>query len=285
MLSQRIKSSIAMLAIFILTYFFLDSIFFEFLVLLVGGFLLFELSKILKLKGLKNWLYWIVAATPIITHFLLSLSFSFAFFNSFLTLYVPFLRHQIFEPYILILIPFSLVFWFLIAPLDLVYKKISSNPVIKIFYGAIYISPMLLTIMFIFWADKNLLFMIILMIWLADIGAYFFGKRFGKIKLAKNISPGKTLEGLLGGFISNLVFVSVWFTNANMNLLDGFLLAFIVTGLGLYGDIYESFLKRMAKIKDSSSMIPGHGGFLDRLDGFCPTIPVLYIFFEMFRYI
>ena len=81
MLSQRIKSSIAMLAIFIFTYFFLDSIFFEFLVLLVGGFLLFELSKILKLKGLNNWFYWILAATPIITHFLLSLSLQILYLN------------------------------------------------------------------------------------------------------------------------------------------------------------------------------------------------------------
>ena len=128
MLSQRIKSSIAMLAIFIFTYFVLDSIFFEFLVLFVGGFLLFELSKILKLEGINAWFYWILAATPIITHFLLSLSFSFALFNSFLGPYAPFLRHQIFEPYILILIPFSLVFWFLIVPFDLFYKKISSNP-------------------------------------------------------------------------------------------------------------------------------------------------------------
>ncbi|MAS00464.1 MAG: hypothetical protein CMH24_03795 [Nitrosomonadales bacterium] len=285
MLSQRIKSSIAMVLIFSLTYFFLDSIFFEFLVLLLGGFLLFELSNILKLNSVNKIFYWILAATPIITQFLLSLSFSFSFFNSFLGSYESFLRHQIFEPYILILIPFSLVFWFLIVPFDLIYKKISSNAVIKIFYGAVYISPMLLTIMFIFWADKNFLFMIILMIWLADIGAYFFGKKFGKFKIAKNISPGKTLEGLLGGFISNIAFVLLWATNTNINLLDGFLLAFLVTALSLYGDIYESFLKRMAKIKDSSSMIPGHGGFLDRMDSFCPTIPILFILFELFRYI
>ncbi len=285
MLSQRIKSSIALVLIFSLTYFFLDSIFFEFLVLLLGGFLLFELSNILKLNSVNKIFYWILAATPIITQFLLSLSFSFSFFNSFLGSYESFLRHQIFEPYILILIPFSLVFWFLIVPFDLIYKKISSNTVIKIFYGAVYISPMLLTIMFIFWADKNFLFMIILMIWLADIGAYFFGKKFGKFKIAKNISPGKTLEGLLGGFISNIAFVLLWATNTNINLLDGFLLAFLVTALSLYGDIYESFLKRMAKIKDSSSMIPGHGGFLDRMDSFCPTIPILFILFELFRYI
>ena len=274
-----------MLLVFILTFFFLDSIFFELLVLILGGFLLFELSRILKLKGVHNTFYWVLATIPVITHFLLSLSLSFSFFNSFLSSYAPFLRHQIFEPYIIILVPFSLVFWFLIVPFDLAYKKISSNAIIKIFYGSIYITPMLLTTMFIFWADKKFLLIIILMIWLADIGAYFCGKKFGKIKIAKNISPGKTLEGFLGGFICNIIFILLLFIYLKINLYEGLLLALIITALSLYGDIYESFLKRRANVKDSGSMIPGHGGFLDRMDSFCPTIPILYILFEIFRYI
>jgi len=124
-----------------------------------------------------------------------------------------------------------------------------------------------------------------LMIWLADIGAYFCGKKFGKIKIAKNISPGKTLEGLLGGFICNIIFILLLFIYLKINLFEGLLLALIITALSLYGDIYESFLKRRANVKDSGSMIPGHGGFLDRMDSFCPTIPILYILFEIFRYI
>jgi phosphatidate cytidylyltransferase len=123
------------------------------------------------------------------------------------------------------------------------------------------------------------------MIWLADIGAYFSGKRFGRIKIVKNISPGKTLEGFLGGVLSNLIFILPLHIYGFLNIFDGILLTFLVTTLSLYGDIYESFLKRMAKIKDSSNLIPGHGGFLDRMDSFCSTIPISYFLLRAFEYI
>jgi len=144
---------------------------------------------------------------------------------------------------------------------------------------------MLLSIMSIFVTNKNILLVIILMIWLADIGAYFSGKRFGRIKIAKNISPGKTLEGFLGGFLSNVIFITLLHIYGFLNILDGIVLGVLVTTLSLYGDIYESFLKRMAKMKDSSNLIPGHGGFLDRMDSFCSTIPILYFLLRAFEYI
>ena len=136
-----------------------------------------------------------------------------------------------------------------------------------------------------FGTNKNILLIIILMIWFADIGAYFSGKRFGRIQIVKTISPGKTVEGLVGGFLSNVIFISSLYFLGFLNIFDGILLAILVTSLSLYGDIYESFLKRMAKIKDSSNLIPGHGGFLDRLDSFCPTIPILYFLLSAFEYL
>ena len=279
MLRQRVISSIVMLVTFGTFYFFLDPIFFGGLVIFIGGFLVFELSKILKIKGISAIFYWVLAALPMLNYFLLSSSYSRSFFNSLLAKYDTLLIHQIYDSYILIFALFTLFFWFLIVPIDIIYKKISSNPVIKVFYGIIYITPMLLSLLFFFYGDKDFLIMLILMICLADIGGYFVGKNFGSIKIAKKISPGKTFEGLLGGFVCNIIFVFFWFSYLNLSLIEGFLLAFLVTALSLYGDIYESFLKRMAKIKDSSSLIPGHGGFLDRLDSFCPTIPILYITF------
>ena len=190
---------------------------------------------------------------------------------------------------LLISIPFlaslSLIVWLFIVPVDIFYKRLSSNPLIKIFYGLFLITPMLLSTLTIFMTNKNILLTIILMIWLADIGAYFSGKKFGKIKLAKRISPGKTLEGLIGGFLSNIIFISFLYIYGFVSIFDGMLLAFLVTTLSLYGDIYESFLKRIANIKDSSSLIPGHGGFLDRMDSFCPTIPILYYLLKAFEYL
>ena len=89
----------------------------------------------------------------------------------------------------------------------------------------------------------------------------------------------------MGGFLSNVIFISFLYIYGFLNVFDGMLLAVLVTSLSLFGDIYESFLKRMAKMKDSSNLIPGHGGFLDRMDSFCSTIPILYFLLRAFEYI
>jgi len=290
MLKERIQSSIILFALFSLTFFFLDYIFFEFLVLAVGGFLLFELSNILKLNKLSLAFFWILALAPLLIYFIATFTSNFGnLFNLSEYFYFTNTLYPLILNFLTISIPFlaalSFIFWLLIVPVDIFYKKISSNPSIKVFYGLFLITPMLLSIMSIFVTNKNILLVIILMIWLADIGAYFSGKRFGRIKIAKNISPGKTLEGFLGGFLSNVIFISLLHIYGFLNILDGMLLGVLVTTLSLYGDIYESFLKRMAKMKDSSNLIPGHGGFLDRMDSFCSTIPILYFLLRAFEYI
>ena len=290
MLKQRVQSAIIMFGLFILTYFYLEYIFFEFLVLAVGGFLLFELSNILKLNKLSLAFFWFFAATPLFLYLIgtlisnygnfFHLSEYFYFTN---TLY-PFISNfsSISTPFLASL---SLIFWLFVVPVDIFYKRLSSNLLIKVFYGLFLITPMLLSTLSIFMTNKNILLIIILMIWLADIGAYFSGKKFGKIKIAKRISPGKTLEGLIGGFLSIMIFISFLHIYGFISIFDGLLLAFLVTTLSLYGDIYESFLKRIANIKDSSSLIPGHGGFLDRMDSFCPTLPILYYLLKAFEYL
>ena len=290
MLKERIQSSIILFALFSLTYFFLDYIFFEFLVLAVGGFLLFELSNILKLYKLSLLFFWVLASTPLLIYFIATLTSNFGnLFNLSEYFYFTNTLYPLISNFLTISIPFlatlSIIFWLFIVPVDICYKKISSNPLIKVFYGLFLITPMVLSTMSIFVINKNILLLVILMIWFADIGAYFSGKRFGKIKIVKNISPGKTLEGFLGGVLSNLIFILPLHIYGFLNIFDGILLTFLVTTLSLYGDIYESFLKRMAKIKDSSNLIPGHGGFLDRMDSFCSTIPILYFLLIAFEYL
>ena len=290
MLKQRIQSSIIMFGIFSLIYFFLDYIFFEFLVLAVGGFLLFELSKILKLYNLGLAFFWFLAAIPLFIYFISTFTSNFGnFFNLSEYFYFTNTLYPLVSNFSSFSIPFlaslSLIFWLFIVPFDILYKKLSSNSFFKVFYGLFLITPMLLSTMSMFLTNKNVLLIIIAMVWLADIGAYFSGKKFGRTKIVKNISPGKTFEGLLGGFLSNIIFTSFLYIYGFLNIFDCILLAFLVTALSLYGDIYESFLKRMAKIKDSSNLIPGHGGFLDRLDSFCPTIPILYFLLNAFEYL
>jgi phosphatidate cytidylyltransferase len=123
-------------------------------------------------------------------------------------------------------------------------------------------------------------------VWIADIGAYFFGRAFGKHKLAVSISPGKSWEGAIGGWLSVLLLASIALIFPEFNgtfsshvfLKWGwFGLAGVMTLLvaaSIVGDLFESQLKRRANMKDSSNLLPGHGGVLDRIDALIPTLPL-----------
>jgi len=130
------------------------------------------------------------------------------------------------------------------------------------------------------------------LVWIADIGAYFSGKAFGKRKLAPSISPGKSWEGAIGGGIAVLVIASATIlmagNDAGSPLADTFavrlqfehgwgitILALLaITAASVVGDLFESQLKRRAGFKDSSNLLPGHGGVLDRIDALIPVLPL-----------
>lgn len=119
---------------------------------------------------------------------------------------------------------------------------------------------------------------------LADTLAYFFGKKFGRHKLAPSISPGKTWEGSFGGVLGNIVAVLIahfWFF-PELNLVYGAILAIISGVIGQFGDLFESLIKRACGKKDSGNLLPGHGGLWDRVDAFLVIAPVLFLGFRLF---
>ncbi len=114
----------------------------------------------------------------------------------------------------------------------------------------------------------------------ADTGAYYVGKNFGKRKLAPAISPGKTWEGAIGGVVLSALFAllsSLWFF-PELNYKISIPLAIVMSVVGLLGDLAESAMKRGSNAKDAASILPGHGGLLDRLDSLLFNAPVLYYF-------
>ena len=133
--------------------------------------------------------------------------------------------------------------------------------------------------------DSNyLILLLFFLIWGADIGAYFSGKAFGKRKLAPDVSPGKSWAGFFGGLVTALVIaiaMSLIIQNPDILSIDGvmFLAACIVVAMvSVLGDLSISMFKRNAGVKDSSNLLPGHGGFLDRIDSLLSAGPVFAMF-------
>ncbi|HEX2969895.1 MAG TPA: phosphatidate cytidylyltransferase [Bacteroidales bacterium] len=122
-----------------------------------------------------------------------------------------------------------------------------------------------------------------LLVWANDTGAYLTGMSIGKHKLFERISPKKTWEGFCGGLIAAVI--AAWFLGAWLGVvgrISWIFIALIVSIVGTYGDLVESMLKRSYGIKDSGSILPGHGGFLDRFDSTIMAFPVVYLFILLF---
>ena len=128
---------------------------------------------------------------------------------------------------------------------------------------------------------------LLMLIWVADIGAYFAGRRWGRRKLAPTISPNKTLEGAVGGLVAGLAVALAFgsFAGAGLAQLPALALVAAATVLAsILGDLIESLLKRQAGVKDSGDLIPGHGGVLDRIDGVLAALPVFAIGKDIFGF-
>lgn len=123
----------------------------------------------------------------------------------------------------------------------------------------------------------------VILIWANDVGAYLIGSRFGKKKIAPLISPGKSVEGALGGGVFVLVAAALlWKLWPEITTSYLFLIAFAVPFLSLAGDLWKSSLKRVAGVKDSGNILPGHGGILDRYDSLLYVLPAAALAYHIF---
>lgn len=124
---------------------------------------------------------------------------------------------------------------------------------------------------------KALLVYLLFLIWASDIGAYITGKRFGKHKLIPQVSPGKSWEGASGGYFLAMIVAWVGFLCFKpSSILLWFVLAFLTVTISIFGDLFISILKRRCHLKDTGTLIPGHGGVLDRLDSMIAALPLFY---------
>jgi phosphatidate cytidylyltransferase len=137
---------------------------------------------------------------------------------------------------------------------------------------------MFLTRLRVFYEPPMTMYFLVL-IWVADISAYFVGKKYGKTKLSPDISPGKTVAGFYGAIVSGLVCAIVLSLIYGFNYVfaaDFALLSMLTVLISVYGDLFFSVVKRQRGVKDSGVILPGHGGILDRVDSLVAAIPLFY---------
>ena len=182
-----------------------------------------------------------------------------------------------------LLLVVALMFWGIAAPLWLYRGWRVTQPLLVGAVGWIVLVPAWLAAAFL-QRSPWLLLAMLLVVWIADIAAYFAGRRFGRRKLAPQISPGKTWEGVIGAFVAVLIygFVVSFVLQPSANLYDRLvtmIFVFALTVLSIVGDLFESWIKRGAGAKDSGSLLPGHGGVLDRIDSLTAALPFAALYF------
>lgn len=168
-------------------------------------------------------------------------------------------------------------FWFLLAPYLLRTHRPVKNIWLFMLLGWLVLLPTCLALYQLRAIDPLLLLGFMGVVWVSDSAAYFVGRAYGKTKLAPQISPGKTWEGVAAALVGVVIYALAW----RYGMDDGGLLAawlvpllIMLATLGIMGDLFESLLKRQAGVKDSGNFLPGHGGILDRIDSLTSTLPI-----------
>lgn len=172
----------------------------------------------------------------------------------------------------------ALALWLFSVPLLMRYQLKLSGFYGRFMYGLVILVPAAIAMIELRRDEPLRLLAFMAPVWIADTAAYFVGRKWGKVKLAPTISPGKSREGAYGALVAVALYaVAMHFfvpsLAATIPLLALVGLSLVYTVLSIEGDLFESLLKRKAEVKDSGNILPGHGGVLDRIDSLLPTLP------------
>ena len=172
------------------------------------------------------------------------------------------------------LILLALAFWLVVAPLWLLGRWQAPQRLVRAAVGVVVLLPTWVALTYLHERGPAVLLGVMAVVWIADTAAYFSGRQFGRHKLAPAISPGKTWEGVAGALAALAVYAAVLSQQSTMPLLPLFLMVAGLLYLSVLGDLFESWIKRVAGMKDSGTLLPGHGGVLDRIDALTSTLPI-----------
>lgn len=259
MLKERILTAIIAGAVLLVVLFVLPPFAAE---IMMGAFFLaaaWEWSGFLSLRSLAGRLSYVAAIGALLVGV-----------GWLLPLWSPVSREVIFD----VVLRIGLAWWFA----ALVWAFFWPTPIAKPvgwLCGALVMVPAYIAMVELYTFRPALLLFVLVIVWAADIGAYFTGKRFGRVPLAPNISPGKTWEGVIGGLsavVAVLVIASVYWLEMGLAIVVPFCLA--VATVSIVGDLTVSMFKRNAGLKDSGKVFPGHGGVLDRIDSVAAAAPL-----------
>ena len=160
----------------------------------------------------------------------------------------------------------------------------SQLSVTKLLIGIVALIPPVLALMLVRSESAWWLFYCLSIVWIADIGAYFSGKRFGKNKLSPKLSPGKTKEGMYGAVFATAIYsliAGVLFQLQPIEILMLLIITALATFFSVAGDLFVSLLKREKNLKDTGSILPGHGGILDRIDSVLTSAPLIALLLNL----
>lgn len=173
------------------------------------------------------------------------------------------------------LLGMAALFWILIAPLWLSLRWRAQGPFIRAAVGVVILLPTWAAFMYLRERGPWVMLAVLAVVWVADTAAFFAGRRFGRHKLAPRISPGKTREGVIGAMLALVMYASaVSAAVVGLRIVGALALTMALLYFSVLGDLFESWIKRVSDMKDSGSLLPGHGGVLDRIDALTAALPI-----------